>query len=477
MTDFDLAIVGSGFGGSLLAMIARQLGKSVILLERHSHPRMVIGESSTPLANLMLEDLARRYGLSRVAPLAKWGSWQRSHPEIACGLKRGFSFFHHPSGGHYYVEASPRDEIADTHWYRPDFDAFLVEEAQRLGVEYLDHVLLDGVEFGRDRVQLSGQRLGTAFKASAAFLVDATGPRGFLHHALQLREAELPNFPRTQAVYNHFTDVGSPFEDAAVHHIFDGGWIWVLRFNNGVTSAGAVATSKPDWPRLLRQLPALEAQFAKAKPLYEFKHLPQVSFRSAQICGDRWALLPSAAGFVDPLLSTGFPLTLLGIERLARGIETCSLEGYAENTEADLLAAAELIGGLYENMNRFSVFPHLTLLYFAAVSYAETAHRLGKKHLASSYLLRAHPVFGSNMRRLLRRKLDREDTLIRGILEAIDPIDVAGLRRNAGGSRFPVDADDLLNSAAKLESSRDEIEAMLARSGFFAAEKSPVSGT
>jgi tetracycline 7-halogenase / FADH2 O2-dependent halogenase len=30
-------------------------------------------------------------------------------------------------------------------------------------------------------------------------------------------------------------------DDAAVHHVFDGGWIWVLRFNNRITSARVAA--------------------------------------------------------------------------------------------------------------------------------------------------------------------------------------------------------------------------------------------
>ena len=37
--------------------------------------------------------------------------------------------------------------------------------------------------------------------------------------------------------------------------------------------------------------------------------------------GDGWAMLPSAAGVIDPLLSTGFPLTLLGIGRLVDLLE------------------------------------------------------------------------------------------------------------------------------------------------------------
>src|ERR1700723_4768985 len=91
--EFDLAVIGAGFGGSLMAMIAHRLGLSVVLLERGRHPRVTIGESTTPLSNLLVERLSVGYDLPRMAPLAKWGSWQGSYPQIACGLKRGFSFF------------------------------------------------------------------------------------------------------------------------------------------------------------------------------------------------------------------------------------------------------------------------------------------------------------------------------------------------------------------------------------------------
>src|SRR5687767_1329154 len=97
-TAFDIAVIGSGFAGSLVAMIARKLGRSAVLLEKGKHPRFAIGESSTPLANLILEELSERYDLPVIRPLTKWGTWQQTHPEIACGLKRGFTFFHHQVG-------------------------------------------------------------------------------------------------------------------------------------------------------------------------------------------------------------------------------------------------------------------------------------------------------------------------------------------------------------------------------------------
>ena len=52
--DCDLAIIGSGFGGTLLSLIAQRLGFTVALLERGTHPRFAIGESSTPLADFKL---------------------------------------------------------------------------------------------------------------------------------------------------------------------------------------------------------------------------------------------------------------------------------------------------------------------------------------------------------------------------------------------------------------------------------------
>ncbi len=66
-------------------------------------------------------------------------------------------------------------------------------------------------------------------------------------------------------------------------------------------------------------------------------------------------------------------------------------KSYAQETDSDLLAASRLIGALYATMGDFSSFTAVSLLYFAAVSFAETAHRLGKPELAPGFLLHRHP--------------------------------------------------------------------------------------
>jgi FADH2 O2-dependent halogenase len=510
---FDIAVIGSGFAGSLLAMVARQLGLSVILMERGQHPRMAIGESSTPLSNLLLEELSIRYGLAHVQPLTKWGSWRASYPELACGLKRGFTFLHHQSGyrgpvqrdDQLLVAASPHNGIADTHWYRAEFDAYLVNEAQRLGVEYLDRVDLDEFVEDGEEISLRGTSPECKIEITARFAVDATGPRGFLHRALGLKERDLPAMPATAGLYSHFSGVRRlvetggitldgeppyPVDDAAAHHIFDGGWVWVLHFCNGLTSAGIAATDplareldlsegEAAWSRVLRRFPVLGEQFREATAVQPFRHIPRLGFRSAEICGRNWALLPSAAGFVDPLLSTGFPLTLLGVARLAEIFErdwnaeqfSVRLQEYAKTTEAELLATARLIGALYVNFANFPVFSAVSLLYFAAASYAETVRRLGRPDLAPGFLLHDHPQFGLACARTLERARsthgERESRrLIEEIQRVIEPIDVAGLADRSRRNWFPVNAEDLLGAAHKVGVSRDQVIQMLARCAF-----------
>ena len=513
---YDIAVVGSGFGGSLLAMIAHRLGRSVILLEKNKHPRFAIGESSTPLSNILLQSLATRYDLPSIAPLSKWGSWQATYPHVPCGLKRGFTFYHHvlgtPGGRdpdhqrQLLVAASPHDRIADTHWYRAEVDHLFVKEAQTIGVQYLDEVKLSSISESDKEIRLQGRRHNEDFSVSAKFIVDATGPRGFLHRALALQEAPLPDFPATHALFSHFTGVARiadqlsdhdselppyPVDDAAVHHIFDGGWIWVLQFNNGITSAGVAATDKlasrlrlsegpAAWQRLLDLIPALKNQFANSEAIQPFTYLPCVSFRSNAVAGKRWALLPSAAGFVDPLLSTGFPLTLLGVSRLAEIIErdwdkpefTASLQSYASLTDNELVATGDLIAALYATMDSFSTFASLSMLYFAAASFSESARRLGKAHLAPSFLLRDDPRFGPLMRRCCELAKNNSaqletDDLAHEISQAIEPINIAGLANPHRRNWYPVDANDLLNSAAKLQSTKNQISELLDRSGFW----------
>src|SRR5260370_14246526 len=115
-----------------------------------------------------------------------------------------------------------------------------------------------------------------------------------------------------------------------------------------------------------------------------FVRQPRVAFQSEVITGRSWAMLPSAAGVIDPLLSTGFPLTLLGVQRIARLLEVhwrrpsfaAGLGHYAGLTALELGTAAQLVAALYATMDRFELFREMSTLYFAAASFSQTVRRL-----------------------------------------------------------------------------------------------------
>jgi tetracycline 7-halogenase / FADH2 O2-dependent halogenase len=310
--------------------------------------------------------------------------------------------------------------------------------------------------------------------------------------------------PATEGLYTHFAEVARwdrdsppgpvppyPIDDAALHHVFPGGWMWVLRFSNGITSAGAAVVSdvartlrleeggEAAWNRLLAGVPSVRAQFQSAGPVHPFVYARNLAARTATVCGRRWAMLPSAAGVVDPLLSTGFPLNLLGIGRLVEILETQweaegqgeALARYARQTQDELDATERLVGALYATMSDFELFKRLTLLYFAAASFSETVRRLGRPEKARGFLLYADERFGPELRACCEdaharpRGEDRE-RLIERIDRVIEPYDVAGLGDRSRRDWYPVRAQDLLDAAPKLEAAPDEITGLLERCGF-----------
>lgn len=503
--DFDVAIVGSGFGGSLLAMVLRQLGRSVVLVERGRHPRFAIGESTSPLMNLLIEELADRYDLPAVAPLTSYGAWRRTYPDVIRGLKRGFTFFHHASGREYsvaprranqlLVAASPNDDVADTHWLRADVDHFLVRHAVERGAELAESVVLDRFEpEPSGGARLSGTRDGAAFSVRTRLVVDATGPRGFMSRALRLAEAPLPTLPPTETLFSHFVDVERcdampqyavdavppyPLDDAAVHHVFDGGWMWVLRFDNGVTSAGISVTRRraadlqlsdgePAWHRFLARYPTVRAQFAGARAIREFSYAPRPSYRTSAACGDGWILLPSCAAFVDPLFSTGMPLTLLGIERIGRAVERdwgtdrfgASLAEVGRITLDEADHTAGYVGACFAAMRDLEVFAPLSMFYFTAASFSETARRLDAPATPSRFLALDRERFTRGLHAAVRRvhtgkAFAASGRFERSIACAVDSTNVAGLCDPSKDNWYGVDLEDVVRGAAKLGVSDD----------------------
>ena len=199
-------------------------------------------------------------------------------------------------------------------------------------------------------------------------------------------------------------------------------------------------------------------------------------------------MLPSAAGVIDPLLSTGFPLTLLGIGRLLELLEGTS-EGAEREAALALMRRSRRSNWTRPsswsprstlNMSDVPLFKRLSLLYFAAASFSEAARRLGRSELAPGFLLHAHSA--------IRPRASGVCGAGDGIAARAPPRRAARIASTARSNRSisrgcsiapaatgtRVLSDDLLGSASKLDSTVEEIHRLLERCGFVSSRETKI---
>ena len=426
----DVLIIGSGFSGSLLAMILARQGMSVTLIDRGKHPRFAIGESSTPIADLLLEKIAEHYDLPELRSLSRYGRWQSELPNVRCGLKRGFSFFRHHAGRAFesderntnqmLVTASASDDVADTHWYRADVDQLLVELACRRGVLFRQQCELVDLEREsghwscrlRSRMDQEPELREVEETVPAAFIVDASGGGGAIAECLDLDDCSEQLLTRTSARFAHVTGLSPwetvlrgidcdlrqhpfPCDAAAVHHVLDDGWLWMLRFNEGTTSVGRV------WNRDKTSAFDVQDPFDLQKYSTLFEHV-----RSGQVAqpgimpagngpsrvqrlirprtGEGWCLLPSTAFTLDPLFSTGIAMGIAGVVRVARALLASGCEkddwidSYASTIQSEIAMLDQFVGTAYQTMPFFDLFCSFSMLYFSAAIASEESLARGR---------------------------------------------------------------------------------------------------
>jgi FADH2 O2-dependent halogenase len=260
----------------------------------------------------------------------------------------------------------------------------------------------------------------------------------------------------------------------------------------GVASLKSSDTSDAEtlWRTLLKRYPTLGSAFAAATPLMPIAFRPVIQHRLTRAAGERWALMPHAYAFVDPLFSTGIAWSLRAVERLALAFESAVRTQRVPDPEvlarydASLAAEADqidlVVAGAYEAMAHFDLFAAQAMLYFTAVSFAEASQRLAPEDSVAwkGFLGTGDPVLDPVPRESLRRL--RQITQRRGEAGASDdrrgfaewvaltigPRNIAGLADPARRNLYPVDFDALVERHALLGMSRDDlVEALPALRG------------
>ena len=429
-----------------------------------------------------------------------------------------------PEGdGRLLVAASPSDRVADAHWLRSEVDARLVERAVREGVDYRDGVELDGVVEGGDDIVLRGTRDGEPFALAAGFVVDATGGAGFLAGRVEgLERGSPPESVASSLLYGHFEGMAPlapleppgpyPDEAAAVHHLVEEGWIYVLPFDErgGIRRASvgielvpslddAPADPEAAFRAIVARYPTLAAQLDGARParaIEPIRFVPRVQHRlritapAPGRAGRRWLLLPHTYAFASPLFSTGIAWSLVAVERAAELLaagprpDARALAAYDDLLAREADWIGRLVGGAFrclregEGSGRFDTFSSWSLLYFVAASFAEASQRLfdRKGDRPAGEPWHREPFLGAGdplLREVLAEAERRLPKALAGaaevasfrawLLDALAPRELCGFGDPARRGLHPVDLGTLVAGAGKLGLSADAVRAALPR--------------
>lgn len=367
--QFDVAILGNGLSGSLLATILGKQGISVVLIDGEQHPRFAVGESTIPHTSLLISVLAEKYDLPELDDMIDANGLARRVCS-SCGIKRHFGYVYHRPGEVYdpteglQFGTSARDE---NHWFRQDIDAYLHNLAIRYGAISRQKTKVTDIE-----IDTSGVRLQTAAgeKIQARYLVDGTGYRSLLADRFALRENPTRLKHHSRTLFTHMLDV-PPFDEAnnplpisyhagKLHHCFERGWFWVIPFNNNPLSTNPIVSvgltidprrypkpetsAEQEFNEFLQRYPSVAEQFKDAKAVRPWVSTGRLQYSSRKTTGYRYCLMSHASGFVDPLFSRGMFNTVEVIDALLDPLlEALKTDNFDEEPFRSIDAQQQLI--------------------------------------------------------------------------------------------------------------------------------------
>jgi flavin-dependent dehydrogenase len=308
---FDIVIVGGGPAGSTAGTLLAKQGWNVAIFEKEKFPRFKIGESLLPGSLCTFERMGVKGKIDQADVIVKYGGKIVS----ACGTRSNRFLFSdvfrckYPTA--YQVE-------------RSTFDKILLDHAAESGCRVSQSTQVTDVAFDEDGVTV--RTVENVFRAR--YLIDCSGRNSLIGSRFKLREnyAHLRKF----SLYAHFEDVDrEPGIDGTLTKMVRGKdrWIWIIPITAKKTSIGVVLDAQtfkrmkmePEdaYTRILQENPKVTEQMSRARRVTEVHATGDFSFRNRRFTGERWVLAGDAAGFIDPVWSSGVFIAVLSGEKAA----------------------------------------------------------------------------------------------------------------------------------------------------------------
>jgi FADH2-dependent halogenase len=313
---YDVAIIGGGPAGSTAATLLARAGRRVVVCEREKFPRFHIGESLLPVSMKTFTRLGVHEKFEQAGFLRKFGGEMTS----ACSEK-GVKF--------YFKDGFQSQTEYSYQVPRAEFDKVLLDHARESGAEVREQTAVRQVEFFPHLVELHlDDKSGAAEKITARYVIDASGRHSIIGSHFKLKET-YPHL-RKISIFAHYEGVElEEGRDAALTRQVRSAdrWFWWIPLPNDRSSIGVVLDaelyrqSKKSPEEFLEESiteqPFLARRMAHARRATQVYASADFSYRLTKLTGERWMLAGDAAGFIDPVFSSGVFLAFLGAESAA----------------------------------------------------------------------------------------------------------------------------------------------------------------
>ena len=364
--QLDALIIGGGPAGCTAATLLAEAGLKVCIIEQEAFPRFKIGESLLPGGNEILKRLGvwdkmddagfiRKYGAEFVS---SDGS-SRVHNIFSEGLIKGLDYS-------YQVE-------------RAKFDQLLLDNATEKGADLLQPCRVTSAELNQGRWDITVKSEQGEKHYRAKWLLDGSGRSAFLGKRLKLPQDTIP-YPKRFAVYSHFKGVarssGKEGGNIIITRLRDG-WFWSIPLDDEKTSVGVVSIrNRDEWKdsaftaetffnNEIERSSYLSMLLENAQPMDDFHVTADYTYSFSDYAGPQHLLLGDAAGFIDPIFSSGVYLamrsatmavdTILLANAEQRTLSSKDCSQYTNDLKQNVRIMRDLIEVYYDNKS-FSIF-------------------------------------------------------------------------------------------------------------------------